>query len=470
MGKLFRFISVLIITISVAHIESGCANIIPPGGGPKDTIPPKLISAFPKDSAINVSSNKITLVFDEYVNVKDAQTNLIVSPVPKNFPLVDFKLKNVTIKLKDSLEPNTTYSFNFGDAIKDVNEGNVAKNFTYIFSTNSTIDANTFSGKVRLAETGKIDTTLIVLLHKNLADSAIYKVRPRYYCKLDGKGNFIFNNLPEGKFAAFVLPNDYTKRYDDSTKLFAFSDSLIFINANTKPITFYAFEEKKRKTETKLNTSTNTNKNSKVKKEDTRFRFTSSLENGLQDLLSPSLTLTLNRKIKSFNSSQIFLTDTGYKDLKNYTVKLDSSKTKVSIEYNWKEDMQLRLIILKDAVSDTSGVTLLKADTLKFSTKKESDYGSLKIRFTNVDFSKNPVLQIVQSDKMEASIPINESNLFRKLFTPGDYDLRVLFDANENGIWDAGNYKKRQQPEVVQLLQKKLIVKANWDNEVEINF
>ena len=470
MSKLFRYLSVLLLIVYLLNIQTGCANIIPPGGGPRDTIPPRLILALPKDSAKNVTLNKITLTFDEFVEVKEAQTNLIVSPVPKNMPLVDYKLRNVTIKLKDSLEPNTTYTFDFGNSLKDVNEGNIAKNFSYVFSTGKTVDLNTFSGKVVLAETGKIDSTLIVLLHRNLSDTAIYKDRPRYYTRLDGKGNFTFRNLPEGSFAAFVLPNEYNKKYDDSTKLFAFADSLIIINKNTKPITFYAYEEVKRKVEIKSAPVEKPNPNSKTKKEDTRLRFSLSLEGGFQDLLTPGMEIIFNRKLKSFDSSKIILTDTNYRVLKDYTVKLDTAKTKVSIYYKWKADTQLRLIILKDAVADSVGVMLSKRDTLRFGTKKESDYGSLRIRFTNADLLKNPVLQIIQADKIIESIPITQKELFRKLYKPGDYDLRVLFDANKNGIWDAGNYKKRKQPEVVQLINKKLSIKPDWDNEIEVSF
>jgi len=470
MSKLFRYLSALLLIVYLTHIQTGCANIIPPGGGPRDTIPPKLVSALPKDSAKNVTLNKITLTFDEFVEVKDAQTNLIVSPVPKNMPLVDYKLRNVTIKLKDSLEPNTTYTFDFGNSLKDVNEGNVAKNFSYVFSTGKTVDQNTFSGKVFLAETGKVDTTLIVLLHRNLNDTAIYKNRPRYYTRLDGKGNFMFRNLPEGTFSAFVLPNEYNKKYDDSTKLFAFADSLIIINKNTKPVTFYAYEEVKRKVEAKAAPAEKANPNSKPKKEDNRLRFGLSLEGGLQDLLTPSIDLLFTRKLKIFDSSKIILTDTNYRVLKNYTVKLDTAKTKVSINYNWKADTQFRLIILKDAVADTGAVMLSKTDTLRFGTKKESDYGSLRIRFTNADLSKNPVLQFIQADKIVESIKITQKELFLKLYKPGDYDLRVLFDANKNGIWDAGNYKKRKQPEIVQLINKKLSVKPDWDNEIEVSF
>ena len=466
MNKLLRYLLLLGLIAYIANFQTGCAVMISPGGGPRDSIPPKLMAAIPKDSAINVSTNKITLTFDEFVEVKEVANNLIVSPNPKNLPLVDYKLKNVTIKLRDSLQPNTTYSLNFGNCIKDVNEGNPAKNFTYVFSTGKTIDENSFSGKVILAETGKIDTTLIIVLHKNLNDTAIFKDRPRYYSKLDGKGRFIFKNLPEGKFNAFVLPNDYNKKYDDSTKLFAFADSAISITENTNPVIFYAYEEAKRKTENK--TTSTAASTIKPRKEDTRLRYTLALENGSQDVLTPNLDITFNKKIKWLDSTKIFLTDTTFKDLKKYTVTLDSTKTKISLAYNWKEDTEFRLIISKEAVSDTGSLKLLKTDTLKFATKKESEYGSIKIRFSNFDLSKNPVLQFILNDKITESIPITQKELFRKLYKPGEYELRVLFDANKNGIWDAGNYKKRKQPEVVQSINKKLNVRANWDNEIDV--
>ena len=133
-----------------------------------------------------------------------------------------------------------------------------------------------------------------MLLHRNLSDTAIYKDRPRYYTRLDGKGNFTFRNLPEGSFAAFVLPNEYNKKYDDSTKLFAFADSLIIINKNTKPITFYAYEEVKRKIEIKSAPVEKPNPNNKTKKEDTRLRFSLSLEGGLQDLLTSGMDIIFN--------------------------------------------------------------------------------------------------------------------------------------------------------------------------------
>ncbi len=464
--RLTGFLLIYILFIIPAQLFTGCANMIAPSGGARDTIPPKLFNSIPHDSAKNVKTNKIILTFDEYIEVKDIQQNIIVSPNPKSLPQIDYKLNTVTIKLKDSLEPNTTYSFNFGNSLKDINEGNIAKNFTYVFSTGNIIDENTFSGKVFLAETGKVDSTLIVVLHKNLNDTAIIKNRPRYFTKVDGKGNFIFKNLPQGVFAAYVVPNDFSKKYDDSTKLFAFADSNISISNKTFPVTFYAFEEAKVKAKSSTTQSSNPQKNLKA---DNRLRITTNLDMGKQDLLNDSLQLTFSKKLKSFDASKIILTDTNYKAVNNYNILIDTAKRKISIINKWKEQKEFRLIVAKDAVTDTGNISLTKADTIKFVTKSEIEYGGVHLRFNNLDTTKNPVLLIIQNDKIVESIPIKNKTIDKNLYYPGEYDLRILFDKNKNGIWDPGNFKKKLQPEIVQQLTKKLIVRANFnDTETEI--
>jgi hypothetical protein len=95
---------------------------------------------------------------------------------------------------------------------------------------------------------------------------------------------------------------------------------------------------------------------------------------------------------------------------------LDTGKTKVSLSYKWKESTPFRLIIAKDAVSDSAGITLAKADTIRFITKKETDYGSIRLRFTNLDLSKNPVLQFVQNENVVESFRLNQNDLIRKLY------------------------------------------------------
>jgi hypothetical protein len=443
---------------------SSCANIIPPGGGPRDSLPPKLIYALPKDSAVNVNPKLITLNFNEYLTLQNVNENLIVSPTIKNNPLVDSKLRTITIKIKDTLDPNTTYSLHFGESIKDVNEGNILRNFKYVFSTGKTIDDYSYKGRVYLAEKGKVDTTLLVILHNNLNDSAIVKERPRYYTRINGKGEFSFTNLSAGIFRVYVLPNDYSKKYDDSTKLFAFRSDDLVISNNTPYDTLYAYEAFK--TVEKITKPTETaGKNSK---EDKRLKYAADFEGGQQDLLS-NLNLNFNKKLQSVDSSKIAFCDSNYKALKGYRIELDTSKTKLSFIYPWKELSSFRIVIQKDAIADTSGITLPKTDTIRFITKKEADYGSIKLRFTNLNLSKHPVLQVVESDNIVESIPLTSYELIRKLYKPGNYDLRILYDTNQNGIWDPGSFGKiKKQPEIVKLISKVFSVRSNWDNEVTI--
>src|SRR5688500_15629952 len=112
---------ILLLLLFLSGLEwftAGCANIIPPSGGPRDSLPPVLISANPKDSTLNFKGNRIVLTFDEYVDIDNAQDNFLFTPLFETVPVVDVKLKTITVRLRDTLEKNTTYTFNFGNAIK----------------------------------------------------------------------------------------------------------------------------------------------------------------------------------------------------------------------------------------------------------------------------------------------------------------------------------------------------------------
>ena len=153
-----------------------------------------LLKVTPPDSTTGFDTKTITFTFDEFIDQPQDifQKSYCLSMYSDTLPVVEAKLRTLTVKIKDTLEPNTTYYYNFGDAIKDVNEGNVLHNFSYIFTTGNTLDTMQLSGNVVLAETGGIDSTLIVMLYKSGVDSAVIKERPRYITKLDGKGNFRF--------------------------------------------------------------------------------------------------------------------------------------------------------------------------------------------------------------------------------------------------------------------------------------
>lgn len=457
------FLSIFLISciIAVGIFGSSCANIIPPSGGPRDSLPPVLVNAMPKDSTVNFKASHITLTFDEFIDLQDVQQNLLFTPTFEVNPLIEAKLRTLTLRLKDSLQPNTTYTFNFGNALRDVNEGNILKNFTYVFSTGPVLDSLQLSGKVILAENGKTDSTLIVLLYKDRTDSAVVKERPTYIARLDSAGRFRFRNLPKDTFALYALGDaGGGRRYLNKNQLFAFANQPV-IPGTTGPDTLYAYKEVP---ENKTSAATQTAAKTTT---DKRLRFTANINNNQKDLLT-DLTITFERPLRLYDSTKLSLTTDSTFNPVAHTAARDTSDKVVTVKTNWKEGTLYHLILDKDFAEDTLGRRLLKTDTLSFTTQKRSDYGNLNLRIRNIDTALNPVLQFVQNDAVVYSAPIKSGVLHIPLFVPGDYDLRILYDRNNNGKWDPGQFfGTKIQPERVKPIDQKITVKPDWDNEFE---
>lgn len=450
----FTFAALYILAIA----NTGCGQIGMPTGGPKDSIPPRLVNASPKPSSTSVSGNKITLTFNEYVDLKDPQTNVLISPLPKKQPGIEFKLRTVTVKLKDSLLPNTTYSINFGNAIVDNNEGNPLKDFVYVFSTGTQIDSFTLSGKVVIAETGKADSTLIALLYRNADDSSVQKRKPDYVAKLEGDGSFTFINLPAGSFKVYALKDgDGGKNYNSKKEIFAFADAPVLVSEKTEPVTLYASALEKE-------SSSKTVKRVMSKKLQYSLTTTGS---PAQDLLSP-FELLFNNPLKKFDGANLILRDSNYKPIQSGTWVIDSTRTKISVAVKWQEAGVYRLIMDTTAITDSANNRLAKADTIRFFAKQQSDYGNVVLRFSNLDLGKHPILQFVQGEEIKNSYPLTRMEWSNKFINPGEYELRILYDSNQNGKWDTGDYSKKLQPEKAVTLKEKLAIRANWDNERDI--
>jgi Bacterial Ig-like domain len=458
--SLIFFIVVCCSVYAVSVIDSGCAQLGAPTGGPRDSIPPQLLNVTPPNRSTNFKGNRITLNFDEYVQLQKVQENLLITPTPKIIPNVDYKLRTVTIKIRDTLEPNTTYRFDLGNSIADINEGNPYKNFSYIFSTGSYIDSLEFSGKVQLAETGKADSTLLVFLYKDLDDSAVLKHKPRYVAKLDSSGHFTFHNLPGGIYNVFALKDESGQKiYSNPSELFAFADSTVEVGDSTKSLELFAYQEEKTKPKPPASANSSSKKN--------ELKFSTSLSNGRQDLLTP-FSLVFNRELKDFDSLKIQLTDTLLNPFTTAVASIDTTGKKITIVNKWADNSDYWVIIPKDFATDTLGVALEKSDTIRFKTKREGDYGSIVLSFKNLEKFKNPVLQFVSNNEVVNSYPLVSPKWSIKLFNPGEYEMRILEDDNKNGFWDPGNYHLKLQPEKVFAIKQKLNIRQDWDNERDI--
>lgn len=180
-------------------------------GGLKDTLAPVLISSFPENYSTNFKGNTIVLNFDEYIKLKNTNKQLIISPPMKHEPIITptSVSKFIKIEIRDTLQPNTTYSFNFGQAITDNNEGNALNQFKYVFSTGPYIDSLKLSGRIKDAKEKYVDNFVSVMLYEvndKFKDSTIYKEFPRYITNtLDSLRTFQFENLKEGKYLLVAL-------------------------------------------------------------------------------------------------------------------------------------------------------------------------------------------------------------------------------------------------------------------------
>jgi hypothetical protein len=195
-------------------ILTSCAKRGNITGGLKDSIAPVLSASFPKNGTINFNGKEIKLVFNEFVKLKNVNKQLIISPPMKNQPeILPYNAsKVITIKLKDTLLPNTTYSFNFGQSIEDNNEGNPYSQFKYLFSTGATIDSLKLNVKIKDALEKKQDNFVSVMLYEineKFNDSTIYKETPRYITNtLDSLKIVTLENIKAGKYLLLALKDN----------------------------------------------------------------------------------------------------------------------------------------------------------------------------------------------------------------------------------------------------------------------
>ncbi|MFV0216119.1 Ig-like domain-containing protein [Empedobacter falsenii] len=237
MNKTTRF-SLLMLTILTVI---SCARQGSPTGGPKDETPPVFLKAAPDTLATNVDVNlqEATINFDEYIILKEYSKNVVVSPSFQIPPIVTpqaLAKKNISIKFQEPLLPNTTYSFNFGDAVQDFNENNKLSNFQYVFSTGSFIDSLKVTGHVNSSYDFKLPEKILVGLYKvdsAYTDSVVLQKKPYYIARANDKGAYQLNYLASGKYKLIAFEDKVENvMYDYGKERLAFHNEAIELNSN----------------------------------------------------------------------------------------------------------------------------------------------------------------------------------------------------------------------------------------------
>lgn len=548
------FILYLFFIFSFLLFFTHCAQIVNPSGGPKDIAPPKAVKYIPDSAATNFNAKNIIIVFDEYIQLNDLQKQLIISPPMKHIPEVKVKGKNLLIELQDSLNKNTTYTFNFGNSILDYTESNIAENFQYVFSTGSFIDSLSFTGTVKNAVDKKTEKGILVMLYDNPNDSVPYKISPSYFTRTGADGSYKINHIRQGNYRAFALKEtNGNYLYDAPDESIAFHDTLIKLHHNTS-LDFLLFKELPQTIQlkkyyladagkiilafnrpiesisiTSLSSTAlgkefyeeiNLTKDTvtywyKYEDNDDTIRLqlsvnqkiidtidfcggcaikktrgrgftgnkllitTNASKNTLFDL-NTTLSLNFSAPVQQFKFENIILTEdtlSGNLISKESWQKQEGDAVRQCMFFPapyrsgkllWKENSTYRLLIPAGTFTD-----ILKRtnDTLKidFKTQEEKFYGTLRLDVKTKKTDSSYILQLLnEKEEIIKKEIFSETKTFAYSFLhPGKYQLRIIYDSNEDEKWTPGNYLLHQQPERVVYYPDKITIRSNWDLELD---
>lgn len=510
-------------------LATSCAKRGTISGGIKDTIPPVITSSYPKNFSTEFKGDFIKINFNEYIKVKDISKQLIISPPMKNTPIIvpmGNASKFITIKILDTLQANTTYSFNFGQSITDNNEGNPYSQFKYVFSTGKTIDSLKLGGAIKDAYSQKPDNFVSVMLYdaQTFTDSTVYKQQPRYITNtLDSLKTFTLENLKEGNYYLVALKDaNNDSKFDSHEDKIGFfkhpvkipNDSLYKIELFKEKIHFKAQKPIQNRANKLImaveGNSKNTNIVVKNGSEIVPSKWSQSAEQkDSLDIWVPKIkadslqiTVTNNRFSKTFTTrwkemktADTLAVDSKQKGIMHFRdtftltastpiLKIDNSKisvvrkdsTKVNFSLNYNETQKEIALDFKKEENEKYKITLLpgalkdfyeqESDTLKFvvGTKSLTDYGNLRLSLENVNrFPIIVELLDAKENVIASKYSEKETVLNFESLEPNKYILRVVYDDNKDMEWTTGSFLERRQAEEVIYFPKELDVRANWD-------
>lgn len=507
-----------------------CAQINPLQGGEKDAFAPRIDSSgtYPQNGQTNFTGYEIVLKFSEYIALNNPNDNIIITPQLKNKPDILVKNKKLSFLFKEKLEENTTYTISFNHAVTDITEKNDSI-FQYVFSTGDYIDSLSLSGKVTDAFTNKgAEGFLVGLYEANVDcqyDSIPFKVRPTYITQSDRTGNFQMNYLKEGKYIIFAIEdqNRNLKLEPLEKRAFTMLDTLV-IGIDNESVDLRAFSpdvgESKLITtkfqypgrlEFIFNNSPEkfevSNDLMKLLPEDTgtedslvywleknppgRMQFIVNV-NGEIDTIKPlykgvpekntATGLVLSNNLKGGNllpnepftliSSEPFdnIQEGAIHFMDKDSVELEAVPFKVenlrSLVFDTL-DARTKFVRIDSLAATSNFNNAVEKETWVSIELLEADYfGSLILNMDTV-FDQPTFVELLNKEGEIISLKEFEQKLVFTELSPGKYQIRIIFDDNNDNEWTTGSLKDKRLPEKV-IYNKELIdVKSRWEKEVD---
>jgi uncharacterized protein (DUF2141 family) len=519
-----------IITAGIILSLSSCALMVAPSGGPKDNTPPKVEKEFPKNRSTAFTEKKITLKFDEYIQLKDAEEQIVISPPMEQKPQFEISGKSLIINMRGPLKPNTTYTINFGNSIADNHESNVLPDYSYVFSTGESIDSLKLSGFIYNSFNNKPEKGFSVCLYPldSFTDSTIFKNRPFYFTKTLDAGNFLLTNLPPQTFKLVAFKDDNKNLKYDKNELIGFYSTTVnttdsgsifpiysfkpdayapnrildTFSRETGAFIFVLFKPKKQTIKPSIKTEYyswyKTGKDDidtltlysplwktdsilfdistepkpvliKPRKTNKTSRFEVIIKRELE--LGDSITINFNHPYSTitWDTSRIKLKEDSI--LIKPQIFETPNKDIVKLYYPWKEHQKYSLEIKDSTILDIYSQYNKKVK-INWNMKGLKDYSTLALSFIHPDDKEQYIAQITDESetKIYKTYILNGSiNLNLENVLPGKYRVKIIRDTNRNNVWDNGDYQTQLQPEKVFYYLEILTLRAYWDLEQTID-
>lgn len=506
-------------------VLTACANQVAPSGGEKDTTPPTMVKSVPANETVQFNYPAIHFEFDEFIQFQYPNPAFSITPTLPNSPELIIKNKSITIHLPDSLMPNTTYQINFGNSLKDLNEGNEISNFTYVFSTGAYIDSFSLAFSVVHAQTNvPISNAVVGLYPATWSDSMITHQKPIYFKKTDDEGEVLFSYLREDTFQvlAFADKNsDYI--FQPATEGVAFSPvylptvqevtlQMLKFNRPSSLEFSLSYQQKGPGQLQVLSSREVMPNNIKIENADTFavrahspdsfsvYFLPISLDSLLLSAISTETDEWLDTiQLRSFPPiDSTFALPLPQYQLRNDSLwirfnlplpllELDSQQATVTIDSQTirlqPRSIQPLAYVITPAPFGDSILFTLPANHLTnwfsainkpfssvYQVPEKNQFGQLTITIDSAIQASDTFYQIQLLDQSGSRLDdcwqCEEWKIPALL--PGEYRVRVLLDANNNGYWDKGRFATRQPPEEFIYYPDVVTIRANWENHISL--
>lgn len=514
---------------------ASCAQQVAPSGGPKDEKYPAFIDARPSNKTVKfpLEGQKISIKFDEFVRLKDAAQQIVISPPPpgEKAPIIQENGKNIEITFNNGLERNTTYTINFGNAITDIHEEMAVPDFKYVFSTGENLDTNYIKGKIVNAFTLKPEKNVIVALYDytNYTDTTIYKKKPSYFIRTKEDGTFSIDNIPISNFYMIAYKKEGDLKFTKGSELAMFNnpvkitgsindgyDSYLFkpdthkknklltsevknqgkytigiykpeqskINAKTKS-PYYIFREKGFDNTDTFNLFTEINEKDsftiKIENPDTTYQLLYKQKKKLRNPaftvqninpsnLEDTLTIKFSTPYKTIIKDSIVYKEDTNLFKPNYVAFDEKHHQFVKYWHKWKENTNYTFLFKDSSIIDIFG-QINKGTNISFTTKSIKDFANLVLNIGLIADGQEYILQLVDKDEkvIREKIITKSTEISFNGLDPVECRVKIIQDKNRNGIWDNGNLELNVFPEKVYYYPDVLTLRAYWDLEQSIN-